>query len=281
MPDLTDQIRIYYEATTEPVDIDSIVIEPGTVLVGPFPDAAQRRSAMPTVTTERPPTSRAGKGVSIAASVALIVLIAGAVLMFLGGGTVGGPSQTTTVDDALELVDDYWAAYDAGDFATVTELFTADAVTERFSRSEFFAWLEQYRAWNVAEGTTQVSRDCAGTEGLDGKVNVQCVIVDMPTLHEAVGAPPVRISIDMEVVADGIQEFWFTPTRGYDSISLPFQQWMETNHPEEGLEVSPTPITWSNSVEEAEGIGMLRAQYAEEWAAHLEANGCSYVEFDC
>jgi len=32
------------------------------------------------------------------------------------------------------------------------------------------------------------------------------------------------------------------------------------------------------TVEEAEAAGTLRAQYAEEWAKYLEANGCTYLD---
>ena len=35
MPDLEDQLRTYYEATTEPIDIDSVTVDPGTVIIGP------------------------------------------------------------------------------------------------------------------------------------------------------------------------------------------------------------------------------------------------------
>ncbi len=50
MRDLNEQIRTYYEATTSPVNIDAVTVEEGTVVVGPFPDAVQRRSAMKTIT---------------------------------------------------------------------------------------------------------------------------------------------------------------------------------------------------------------------------------------
>jgi hypothetical protein len=299
MPDIEDQLRTYYEATTEPIDVDAITVDPGAVLVGPFPDAAQRRSAKQTVAPEKPPTSRAWRGVAAAAA-ALIVAIAGVALVLAGGGgnvepaappTVR-PSDSTqiTAEEALVVVDRYWTAYDAGDFHTVAGLFTADAVTEGlFSRSEFFAWLEQYRAWSNAQGSTQTARECkiaergAGTAIFVGTVGVTCSFEDLPVLHDAVGAPPVRISIGMEVGVDGIQGFWITPwAPNYDSVSRPFQQWIEEHHPDDAPAADwAIPITHSTSVEEAERFGRIRTEYAEEWAAYMEANGCTFNDWGC
>ncbi|MEE8492322.1 MAG: sigma factor [Acidimicrobiia bacterium] len=36
-----------------------------------------------------------------------------------------------------------------------------------------------------------------------------------------------------------------------------------------------------DSVAEAEQAGTLRGQYADEWAAYLDANGCTYQDPDC
>lgn len=264
---------------------------------------------MQTITPEKPPTSRAWRGVAAAAAAAAIVVIAGvALLVVSGGGDVepaaptpttqptattqappddeAAPAQEVTVEEALDVVDRYWAAYDTGDFATVATLFPADAVTERFSRSEFFAWIEQYRAWGIAEGSTQTARECNaaepgnGTSIFVGTVGVTCTFEDLSVLHEAVGAPPVRISIVMRIGADGIQTFWFTPSPFY--VIRPFQVWMEEHHPGVAPAADATvPITNSNSVEEAELFGRIRAEYAEEWAAYLEANGCTYGDVGC
>ncbi|MEE9534248.1 MAG: hypothetical protein V3W06_07505 [Acidimicrobiia bacterium] len=36
-----------------------------------------------------------------------------------------------------------------------------------------------------------------------------------------------------------------------------------------------------DSVAEAEQAGTLRGRYADEWAAYLDANGCTYQDPDC
>lgn len=304
MLDLKDQIRTYYEATTEPVDVDAITVDPGAVLVGPFPDAVKRRSAMQTVTPEKSSRSRVWRGVAVAAVVLLIVVTVGVGILLAtrnGGGVApattpptqptgttqaqpdeeADPVQKITVEEALIVTDRYWAAYDTGDFVTLATLFPADAVTERFSRSEFFAWLEQYRAWGIAEGNRQTARECnAAATSVGTSISVSCTYEDLSVLHEAVGAPPVRITINMSIGADGIRSYFFSPSPFY--VIGPFLLWMEEHHPGVAPSGDATvPITLSNSVEEAELFGRIRAEYAEEWAAYLDANGCSYSDPDC
>ncbi len=101
MPDLKDQIRVYYEATTEPVDIDAITVEPGTVLVGPFPDAARRAAALKTAEPrirpeETQPKTPWWKGPIAAVAAFAVVLVSvglAIVLVSRGGGDVA-PATT-------------------------------------------------------------------------------------------------------------------------------------------------------------------------------------------
>ncbi len=77
MRDLNEQIRTYYEATTTPVDINAVTVEEGTVVVGPFPDAVQRRSAMKTITPTPGPTRRwKGPRIALTAFAATAVVVA-------------------------------------------------------------------------------------------------------------------------------------------------------------------------------------------------------------
>ncbi len=57
---------------------------------------------------------------------------------------------------------------------------------------------------------------------------------------------------------------------------------MEEHHPDVAPTVDrTTPITNSSSVEEAELLGRIRSEYAQEWADYLEANGCTYHDRGC
>ncbi len=96
MPDLEDQLRTYYEATTEPIDVDSVAIDPGTVIVGPFPEAAQRRSGMTTPTETRPWWRNAWA--AAAAFVVVVVIGAGVVLATTGDDSAppAAPATDTT-----------------------------------------------------------------------------------------------------------------------------------------------------------------------------------------
>ena len=77
MRDLNEQIRTYYEATTTPVDINAVTVEKGRVVVGPFPDAVQRRSAMKTITPTPGPTRRwKGPRIALTAFAATAVVVA-------------------------------------------------------------------------------------------------------------------------------------------------------------------------------------------------------------
>lgn len=114
MSDLKDQIRTYYEATTEPVDVHDVVVESGTVLVGPFPDAAQRR-AMDTKSDERKGTGRRGWRGPMAAAVAFVAILVvgtGIVLATRGGTSPSAPASeaTTTPTTSTETAE----AADAG-----------------------------------------------------------------------------------------------------------------------------------------------------------------------
>jgi hypothetical protein len=78
---------------------------------------------------------------------------------------------------------------------------------------------------------------------------------------------------------DGISgEFgaFFQPD--FNTVGVPFEAWMTENHPEDVDKVEFG--NWA-SIEEATQNGTMVAQYAAEWAAHLEANGCTYQDGAC
>jgi len=133
MGDLKDQIRTYYETTTVPVDIDAITVDEGTVIVGPFPDAVQRRSAMKTITPTPPPTQTpppatrwSGPRLAAAAFAATIVVFIAAVavvrLASPNAEVLGG------ADDPAVTIQAYAEATNADDLDAVLALFTEESV---------------------------------------------------------------------------------------------------------------------------------------------------------
>ena len=130
MPDLTDQIRAYYEATTKPSDIDAIVVDSGTVLVGAFPDATQRRSDMKTVprsTEINRPTRPWWRGprAALTALLATVVVVA-AVFAVVRIGTdddVAAPAS-----DPAAVVEAYRVALNNRDYDAMRALLAEDVV---------------------------------------------------------------------------------------------------------------------------------------------------------
>ena len=133
MGDLKDQIRTYYETTTVPVDIDAITVDEGTVIVGPFPDAVQRRSAMKTTTPTPPPTQTpppatrwSGPRLAAAAFAATIVVFIAAFAVV----RLASPSAEVLggADDPAVTIQAYAEATNADDLDAVLALFTEESV---------------------------------------------------------------------------------------------------------------------------------------------------------
>ncbi|MEA2058730.1 MAG: hypothetical protein U9O63_08415 [Actinomycetota bacterium] len=57
-----------------------------------------------------------------------------------------------------------------------------------------------------------------------------------------------------------------------------FSRWMQANHPEVAIDTMFFP---GDTVEESVARGELRARYAKEWAAHLDASNCTYEDYGC
>jgi len=191
------------------------------------------------------------------------------------------PPTTATVlalsdGEALAVSDAYIEAFNSGDTDAVLALFTSDvALSEKYSgMSDSFdamdrEFFEQHLAWSAAQGTTFTSPECAVTEeGPGAAVTVTCEFGWLYAAERAGGEPPVPTVLTMVVTGDGISEagFEYPPNFGSEL----FDRWLYANRSDdlEGVEFGD----W-NSVAEAEQGGKLRAQYVEEWAASLEANG--------
>ena len=78
----------------------------------------------------------------------------------------------------------------------------------------------------------------------------------------------------MTITPDGINELrdsYGSPD--FTATGNPFRSWMEANHPDDA---EATGCCEGATVEESIARGELRARYAQEWAAYLEANECDY-----
>ena len=188
--------------------------------------------------------------------------------------TTSGNAQSLTDDEALAVSDAYIDAFNSGDADAVLGLFTSNvALSEKYTgMSEWGpmdrASFEQQLAWNLGQGSTFVSPECAVIEdGVAAEVTVSCEFGWLDAAEKAVDAPPVPTVLTMVVTPDGISEaaFEYPPDFGV----VRFDNWLFLNHKEDsqGVEFGD----W-NSVAEAQQGGTLRAQYVAEWAASLEAN---------
>ena len=196
--------------------------------------------------------------------------------------TTSGNAQSLTDDEALAISGDYIDAFNSGDADAVLALFTDDvALSDKYSALSDFgngdpfeamdrAFFEQELAWNTAQGTTFVSPECAVIEeGAAAAVTVSCEFGFLPAELKAADAPPIPAVITMVVTPDGISELASEVAVLDASGVVQFDNWLFLNHMDDsqGVEYGD----W-NSVAEAEQGGTLRAQYAQEWAASLEAN---------
>jgi hypothetical protein len=186
-----------------------------------------------------------------------------------------------TGDEALAISGDYIEAFNSGDADAVLGLFTSNvALSEKYTALSDFgngdpseamdrALFEQELAWNTAQGTTFVSPECAVIEeGAAAAVTVSCEFGWLSAGLKAADAPVPGV-ITMVVTPDGISELASEAAVLDASGIVRFDNWLFLNHKDDsqGVEYGD----W-NSVAEAEQGGTLRAQYAQEWAASLEAN---------
>ncbi len=225
-------------------------------------------------------------------------------------------STTTTMplpsDEALAVADAYFAAYNAGDIDAVFSLFTPDNRpghdgTKRAS----YTWEGKGVSvgggvaseggdgpWNqrlyldAAQGTVLRSPSCTLTDDQSPEHTlITCVyeIVDAPT--RAVNAPSVPVTMMLTLTPAGISEI--TETYGevdFDHVREPFRRWLEANRPDVTCLAQTLEGGWCTDYEDEDSeerfgdvalwtdLGRIIAQYADEWAAYLQENNCSYLD---
>lgn len=238
-------------------------------------DRLHRRRAMETTST----TTRQEKPWWKGPQVALGALAATAVVVIAVFviGTLVDSDDPFGSGDGLAVTDAYFEAWNAGDVEAVLALFESDATFfDNFGRQTRADW-EQLLVWNAAQGTVLSPPNCTVTAEVPGDVvTVSCPHTNLDALVQAVDGPPVPIGLTLTVTPDGIRD-WNSlfGNPDFDAVGSPFESWMTVNHPED-----PEAAGFGNwsSVEEAEQSGILRAQYADEWAAYLQDNNCTYLD---
>ena len=183
--------------------------------------------------------------------------------------------EVSTVDEALAVADAYFEGRNAGDADSVMALLAPDTMlVDSFSFGNVgrVEW-ELDLVWDLAQGTILTSPECTVVDD-QAAVTIRCVHGTHDAPGQAVGSPLIPTRTRMTVTPDGISDlFEAYGTPDFTHTGFPFRRWMEANHPDDA---DATGCCAGDTVEESTARGELRAQYAQEWAAYLEANECDY-----
>lgn len=183
-----------------------------------------------------------------------------------------------TTEDALAVKDAYFAAYEVGDIDAMLSLFSPELNLSMPSGSTSLEEWEKLYTWKSAEGTVLMPALCQATTG-DAGVSIVCNYAHHQYPAVLVGAPATPHTLNMTVNADGkvslLRDRFGSPSWLTDA---PFAVWMGKVHPEDTAVAAC--CSWA-SVEEARTNGRARAEYAEEWAAYIEATGCAWDDQVC
>ncbi len=211
---------------------------------------------------------------SLAAALA-VGLLAGASMPVLAQDD--GRSAITE-EEALAVTEAWFEAYDDGSVADMLGLMAPDAaLAETFGPMAREEW-QHFYTWKIAEGTQFVDRDCSAAANDDAvEVTVTCEYAHLPYSHRLVGAPPVPHTLTQVIGPDGIRsqrQRFGSPD--FSKVDDPWWRWLESNDPDL-VPLLDSLFSWSTP-REAELTGRMWAESAEDWAAWLEENGCTYDE---
>ena len=201
---------------------------------------------------------------------ALVTILIGTAAFFISQIDDFGP------DSAFAVGTGFIDAFNAGDAeALLATLTPAAELLESYSpgSGQFEAiertFFEQHMVWATAQGSTLTTPECVvtGETATPAAVTVVCEFGWLYAPEKAAGLTPVPTVLAMVVTPDGIRRAAFE----YPPVFTPddFIRWVSENHPEDYPSIEYGE--WS-SLAEAEQDGLLRAQYAEEWAATLDTN---------
>jgi len=232
------------------------------------------------VATRPPPRNRRRASLIAAGAFAVTILVVAGVALLISDDE----PVPFGAESSLAVADDYFAEFNAGESEAVMALFTPDATfalqfradpAEPILRAEW----EEILVWNTAQGTIMTTHDCAVTDEAPGAVTVECDHGTHDAPAQAVDAVAVPTTTTMKITPDGIGEFdELYGGLDFAYVGEPFDAWMTENNPADALAAGFG--NWS-SLEEASEHGRIKAQYADEWAADLDASGCTWNQSNC
>ena len=207
----------------------------------------------------------------LAAAAVIIVLVAVTLFDSTEDSSIDFVGRPFTESEALEVVEAYYAAVGAGDADAITSMFVENPAT-----SGGLADVDELlrgNVWDAGQGTELLDRTCAGGGSGSAGVVVVCEYDNHQYLQRVVGAPATPKTDTFTVSEDGIEDF----DESYSDPLFPandtFNAWMSANHPEDAVAAD---CCGGDTVEAARADGELRSRYADEWAAYLTENGCTY-----
>jgi hypothetical protein len=210
-----------------------------------------------------------------AAAFVVVLVVVGAVIAAVtltGDDDVAAPSDEVVfgVESALSTADTYLAAEAGGDLDGALALMTPQL------REGLGGYTEQLIAYQDAVELDIANGDCTATGG-SSEVLVECMRQSSSYLDRAVGAPGLDSIVTMTVAPEGIARIFEAPAEGSaDAVFEWFHQWMIDAYPEDAL-LLLSMFDWP-SVERAQLAGRTIQQYADEYAAYLDANSCRWDE---
>jgi basic membrane lipoprotein Med (substrate-binding protein (PBP1-ABC) superfamily)/DNA-binding SARP family transcriptional activator len=180
---------------------------------------------------------------------------------------------------ALDVVSRYLTALQERDLDTAQALVAPFVSFEVFGNAQTIDFLTQINEFDAGQRFEFRILDCTARLPKQGLV-VMCNGEGRDALAQAVGAPAASDKT-LFTVTDGRitrfsldSDFDFRPVDAYEQR---FFTWLRETHPDEDVERA---MCCGRNVETARQDGELRRRYAAEWAAYLEAEGCTYDE-DC
>jgi hypothetical protein len=269
MPDLSTQLREYFEATTSPLDLETIVTDEVWV-----PAKTQIRRRAPMI-----PTWAYGLGVLV------LILVVAIGLSLLAGGNeneVVQPTSTTMAPDVetmtdLEVIEAGVAALYSGDAERAVELFGIEnGDDEAQIRDDDL--IRQEAAYQAAIGG-RLTLNCTEEENTSGMFT--CNVPYHNALTDAVGSVDSPGDFIHVVVQDGVITQFGLPRHLVQGIAHEFPEHnvilravvsflREEVEGSEGCWDDPTSF-WS--VIRTPECARLIMDHLEEWAAWYESNG--------
>ena len=198
-----------------------------------------------------------------------------------------------TSDEALAIADAYFDAYNAGDWDGVTSVFARipqngfDDIEFSFGRGgSGLGWGDLFFDIGVAQGTVRTPPSCTVPDDQPAEsMVVSCVFETLDAPTQAVGAPPVPTTARLTITTRGLSrvEEIYDGEIDLEHVGEPFRNWLAANRIDENCLAQSVGNRWcdewrSGDVEEWREVGRLIAQYADEWAAYLKENACTYLD---